>query len=214
MLITAIFDLDGTLADTLYDLADAVNYGLTKLGFPVHPYESYKKFVGNGVQKLCQRALPESKSEYTEDLMTFFTQYYNNHFLDKTCLYDGIKEVLTQLAQNNVTLAVATNKPQDFAVKIIEKLLSEFDFIKILGGCKERPQKPDPKIISDILNSIPSQDRIFMIGDSNVDIFTAKNSGINSIGCLWGFRTASELSDAGADFIAHVPNDITEFILR
>lgn len=126
----AIFDLDGTLADTLYDLADATNFALKKLGYPVHPYESYKKFVGNGVQKLCYRALPDDKKSDTEKLLEIFSGYYGKHFLDKTKLYDGMRETLSTLAENNVLLAVATNKPQNFARQIVNKLLPEFDFCK------------------------------------------------------------------------------------
>lgn len=209
----AIFDLDGTLADTLYDLADAVNYGLVQLGYPVHPYESYKMFVGNGVQKLCYRALPEGKKEETDKLLAIFTEYYNKHYLDKTDLYQGIKEALKKLSANGVKLAVATNKPHEFAVRIIEKLLPEFEFIKVLGGCSERPKKPDPKIIYDILSDISDESIVYMIGDSNVDILTAKNADIMSIGCIWGFRSHTELSEAGADLIAESPSDIADFLL-
>lgn len=209
----AIFDLDGTLADTLCDLADAVNYGLTQLGYPTHPYESYNIFVGNGVNKLCERALPDDKKNDTDRLLRIFTERYNSHFLDKTCLYDGIKETLTTLADNGVTLAVATNKPQEFAVQIVEKLLPEFEFVKILGGCAEREKKPSPDIILEILDELPIGTKAFMIGDSNVDIETAVNAGITSVGCVWGFRGRNELEKAGADFIAECPSDICDFIL-
>lgn len=210
----AIFDLDGTLADTLYDLADATNFALEKLGYPIHPYESYKKFVGNGVQKLCYRALPDDKKSDTEKLLEIFSGYYGKHFLDKTKLYDGMRETLSTLAENNVLLAVATNKPQNFARQIVNKLLPEFDFVKVLGGCSERPKKPDTAIINEILSGLTSDDKIFMIGDSNVDIQTAKNAGIFSIGCEWGFRGREELENAGADFIAEKSFDIANFILK
>lgn len=209
----AIFDLDGTLADTLCDLADAVNYGLAQLGYPTHPYESYKTFVGNGVKKLCERALPDDKKDDTDRLLKIFTERYNSHFLDKTCIYDGIKETLTALADNGVTLAVATNKPQEFAVQIVEKLLPEFEFVKILGGCAEHPKKPCPDIILEILDELPIGTKAFMIGDSNVDIQTAINAGICSVGCTWGFRSRLELETAGADYIASIPSDIPEFVL-
>ncbi len=213
-MITAIFDLDGTLADTLEDLADATNYGLEQLGYPTHPYESYKLFVGNGVKKLCERALPNDKKDNTERLLELFTERYNKHFLDKTCLYDGIRETLATLADNGITLAVATNKPQEFAVQIVEKLLPEFEFVKILGGCSDRPKKPCPDIILEILDELPIGTKAFMIGDSNVDIETAVNAGISSIGCIWGFRGENELSSAGADYIAETPSDIPGFIIR
>lgn len=213
-MITAIFDLDGTIADTIEDLADAVNYGLRKLGCPEHDINSYKQFVGNGAMKLCIRALPEGKKDMSEKLLDLFHEYYDVHYLDKTKLYDGIKDTLDVLAANGVTLAVATNKPQDAARKIVEKLLPDVDFIKVLGGCDERPKKPDSTVINEILNGLSEDNTVYMIGDSNVDIQTAKNCGILSIGCVWGFRGRTELEAAGADFIAEKAEDITKIILR
>lgn len=213
-MITAIFDLDGTIADTLYDLGDAVNYGLRQLECPEHPYESYKKFVGNGREKMCFRAVPNSKKEYTEKLCTLFSEYYEEHFLDKTALYSGISELMKTLSDNGVKLAVATNKPHEFAEKIVKKLLPDIEFEKVLGGCIERPKKPDPAIIRDILDGMPDDNTVYMIGDSNVDIKTAKNSGIISIGCTWGFRSREELESENADFIVDSANEIAEIILR
>lgn len=214
-MITAIFDLDGTIADTLYDLADAVNYGLRQLGYPEHEYEKYKFFVGNGVQKLCFRALPEDKKDDTEKLHGYFNEYYGEHFLDKTKLYDGMYETLKKLSENGVKLAIATNKPENFAVEIADALLSEFDFVKILGGCDYRPKKPDTAILVEIFAALPDKEnRVFMIGDSNVDIQVGKNAGVETIGCVWGFRGREELETAGADFIAETADDIVKFILE
>ena len=213
-MITAIFDLDGTIADTIGDLADAVNYGLRKLDCPEHNINSYKQFVGNGAMKLCIRALPEDKKDMAEELLHLFHQYYDIHYLDKTKLYDGIKDALEALADKDVTLAVATNKPQEAARKIVAKLLPDVDFIKVLGGCDERPKKPDSAIINEILSGLPEDNTVYMIGDSNVDIQTAKNCGLISIGCVWGFRGRAELEAEGADFIAETAEDITKIILR
>ena len=209
---TAIFDLDGTIADTIEDLADAVNCGLRKLNFPEHSIEAYKKFVGNGAMKLCFRALPDDKKDMSDELHALFIEYYNMHYLDKTKLYEGISNVMNTLSANGVTLAVATNKPQDVAREIIAKLLPDADFIKVLGGCNERPKKPAPDIINEILRELPEDNKVYMIGDSNVDIQTAKNCGLISIGCLWGFRGRQELEDAEADFIAEKAEDITKII--
>lgn len=211
---TAIFDLDGTIADTIEDLADAVNYGLRKLNCPEHDINSYKQFVGNGAMKLCFRALPEDKKDMTEKLHSFFREYYDIHYLDKTKLYDGISDVIRILSDNGVLLAVATNKPQDAARKIVAKLLPDVKFVKVLGGCDERPKKPDSAIINEILCGLPENNTVYMIGDSNVDIQTAKNCGITSIGCIWGFRGRQELESARADFIAEKAEDITKIILR
>jgi phosphoglycolate phosphatase len=210
---SAIFDLDGTLADTLADLSDAVNHGLRVLGCPEHDYETYRYFVGNGARKLCERALPEDRKEETGRLLDMFREYYNAHLLDKTALYDGISAMLARLSENGVILAVATNKPQDAARELVSVLLPDTEFAAVLGGCEERPKKPDPAVIREITDALPSCDKIFMIGDSNVDIMTAKNSGLVSVGCTWGFRGREELENAGADFIAETPADIADFIL-
>lgn len=207
----AVFDLDGTLADTLHDLADAVNYGLEQLGCPVHPYDSYRFFVGNGVQKLCERALPDERKADADKLLKLFTERYNAHFLDKTELYSGIRELLDTLVKNGVYLAVATNKPQDTARRIIAELLPDVPFVCVLGGCSEREKKPSPDIIFEITALLPDGCEVFMIGDSSVDIRTAQNAGITSIGCTWGFRPLKELTEAGADLIASSPADIAGF---
>lgn len=209
----AIFDLDGTIANSIQDLGNAVNHALRKMGYPEHDYTTYKKFVGNGAEKLCYRALPDDRKSDVKELHALFREYYSSHFLDSTHLYDGIKETMIKLMQSGVILAVATNKPQDFARKIIKKLLPDISFVKVLGGCDERPKKPDSAIINEILTSLPSCDKVFMIGDSNVDIQTAKNTGLISIGCTWGFRSKQELSDEGADYIIDTADEIAEIIL-
>lgn len=212
-MITAIFDLDGTIADTIYDLGDAVNRGLKELGCPVFSYEEYKKMVGNGARKLCERALPEDRKSEAGRLHELFRQNYAENYLCKTRLYDGIADTLAALDKAGTVLAVATNKPQDFAVSIIDKLLPEVDFLCVLGGVEDRPPKPDTAILVDILSRLPDEkNRVFMIGDSNVDIQTGRNAGIETIGCAWGFRGREELEKEGADYIAEAPADIVGFV--
>lgn len=213
-MITAVFDLDGTIANSIQDLACAVNHGLKILGYPEHDIETYKKFVGNGAKTLCFRALPDDKKSDADKLHGIFREYYKIHYLDNTKAYDGIKEAVELLAENGVTLAVATNKPQDVAREIVGKLLPSVSFYKILGGCEERPKKPDPAIIREILEGLPDENTVYMIGDSNVDMQTAKNASVTSIGCLWGFRTRDELVSEGADFTADSPADIAGIVLR
>ena len=211
---TAVFDLDGTIADTIYDLGDAVNYGLEKLGCPVHDYETYKKMVGNGAKTLCDRALPEDKKDKEQELRVLFREYYGSHYLDKTKLYDGIKETMEKLRDNGVVLAVATNKPEDVAREIIWELLPDIDFVKVLGGVDYRPVKPDSAVLVEIFAALPDvENHVYMIGDSNVDVQTAKNAGLDCIGCVWGFRGRQELESEGAEFIAEKPSDIAGIIL-
>ena len=217
----AIFDLDGTIADTICDLGDAVNYGLEKLGCPAPNYEAYKQMVGNGAKKLCFRALPEYKKDKAEELYIMFKEYYSHHYLDKTKLYDGMKETIEKLQNNGVILAVATNKPEDAAMKMIEKLLPDIDFLCVLGGSNKRLLKPDPAVILEIYDLLPDEEFcVYMIGDSNVDVMTACNADIGFIGCSWGFRGRDELETCIIEnrremcsFIAEKPSDIADFIL-
>ncbi len=213
-MIFAIFDLDGTIADTIADLGNAVNFGLRELGHPEHTYEQYKKMVGNGAPVLCKRALPEDFKHEADRLHELFREHYSAHYLDNTCLYDGIDAVMRELSAAGVRLAVATNKPQDFAREIVAKLLPDIRFEAVLGGCAERAKKPDRAIIDEILSPFGGDVTAYMIGDSNVDIQTAQNAGLRSVGCAWGFRGSEELVLAGADYIAQSPADICDFILR
>ena len=211
----AIFDMDGTIANTLFDLADATNSGLRQLGYPEHDYDSYRYFVGNGAVKLCERALPDDRKQDTQKLHQLFKEYYGAHYMDKTVLYEGIADMLKKLSESGVALAIATNKPQNFAVEIAKLLLPDIPFVSVLGGCEERPKKPDPAIIREIMRSLPeAPEKAFMIGDSNVDMETARNAGLIAIGCPWGFRGRDELESAGADFIPESPAQIAEIILR
>lgn len=213
-MITAVFDLDGTLANTLYDIGGAVNHGLEQLGCSVHDIEAYKKMVGNGARTLCLRALPEDKKDKAEELHRLFSEYYSEHYLDRTSLYDGIRELLAKLRDNGAVLAVATNKPERFAVEIVSELLPEFEFVRVLGSSDARPIKPDCAILVEIFAALPDvENHVYMIGDSNVDVRMAKNAGIECIGCTWGFRGRTELEAEGADYIAETPSDIAEIIL-
>ncbi|MDE7364675.1 MAG: HAD family hydrolase [Ruminococcus sp.] len=210
-----IFDLDGTIANSIQDLANAVNYGLKQLGYPEHDTEKYKQMVGNGAKKLCYRALPDDKKDDAEKLHAIFKAYYSEHYLDNTKIYDGIQKLIHNIFTYGRPVAVATNKPQDVARKIVEKLIPPIysKYITVLGSCDERARKPDPAIINEIVVKYPDfNDSVVMIGDSNVDIQTAKNAGVHSIGCTWGFRTREELEKEGAEFIVDSPEQIMDII--
>ena len=190
----AVFDLDGTIADTICDLGDAVNYGLGKLGCPTHDYAAYKQMVGNGAKKLCYTALPEDRKENAGELYLMFREYYSHHYLDKTRLYDGMRETLERLRDSGVILAVATNKPEDAAKDIVSALLPDIRFLCVLGGSEKRPLKPNPAVIREICSLLPDEEYcVDMIGDSSVDVMTAVNADIRFIGCAWGFRGRAEL---------------------
>ena len=211
----AIFDLDGTLINSVEDLANAVNHGLQELHFPVHPVEAYYHFVGNGVPKLCERALPPDVKDQADALLKRFNPYYTMHCLDCTKPYPGIFSALERLRDAGIQLAVATNKTQDFAEKIVSHIFGEKQFDCIQGGNARRPKKPSPEILLEIMQQCgTAPEHTVMIGDSDVDILTARNAGIDAVGCIWGFRGEEELREAGAKILAASPADLTRFLIK
>ena len=212
-----IFDLDGTLLDTLSDLAYSVNHALEKSGFPIHPIESYKYFAGNGINKLFERALPENqKTDQNITLLrSHFLPYYDEHNTVYTQPYEDIPELLKRLLSEGLKLAVASNKYHKATEKLIRQFFPEITFAAVLGQREGIPVKPDPAIVSEILEitGLSSSEAIY-IGDSGVDMQTASNSGIISIGVTWGFRSREELEGAGANFIANSTNEILKIIDR
>ena len=214
MIKLAVFDLDGTLCDTIEDLATSVNVALNTLGYPTHPTEAYKYMVGSGMKNLVYRALPEDKREDTEveKAKELMLDHYKDHFADKTYAYKGIPVLLENLRKDEIHIAVCTNKAHDMAVKVLDKLFpAAFDIV--IGKSESRPLKPDPFSVNEIIErfgTTPSE--TVFIGDSGVDMITAKNSKTISIGVLWGFRDEKELKENGALHIAKTPNDIYEII--
>lgn len=209
----AIFDLDGTLINSIQDIANAVNYGLEKLNLPTHDTKSYYDFVGDGADTLCERALPENKAEKKDELYKIFAEYYNAHYLDETVVYKQIYEVLDTLTKNNVKLAVASNKPHNFTVKITKHFFKDI-FSEIVGHSDIINPKPDPQIVNTIIKNL-NQDfsSVFMIGDSNIDINTAQNANINSIACTWGFQSLELLKKENPDYIINNPVEILDIII-
>lgn len=213
---TIIFDLDGTLLDTLADLADSANYTMEQMGYQTYPLESYRYFVGNGVPKLLERCLPEDKrtEENISAARKLFSEYYNIHFADKTRPYDGVNELLENLKKSGVKMAVASNKSDEFTQSIVKRFFGNvFDIVQ--GGKADVPKKPAPDIafgIMERLGAVP--ENTYFAGDSNVDMYTAKNARLTAIGCLWGFRTKEELLDSGANFLAEKSSDIYDIIIK
>lgn len=209
-----IFDLDGTLCDTICDLADAVNFSLKKMGYPIHSLEAIKGFVGNGIKNLIIRSMPESErvEEKIEETKKFFFEYYKVHFADKTAAYDGIVETVNTLKEKGIKLAVCTNKEDTMAKAVVKKLFGD-TFSLVLGQGDKFPLKPNPDSSYYIMETIGAkkEDTVF-IGDSDVDIKTAKNAGLKSIGVSWGFREVQELIDNGCDHLAKNPSDIIKLL--
>lgn len=211
-----IFDLDGTILNTLEDLAAATNWVCVQHGWPVHELEEYKYFVGNGAAKLLERVVPdgvELTDALRHQLMEEFTGRYNAHKEDKTTVYPGMPEALKRLKEAGLTLAVLSNKPHGAAFPVVERYYpGVFHFVQ--GAVDGLPVKPDPTLLHRLMGELGATptDTLF-VGDSNVDIRTAKNGGLTGCGVLWGFRTRAELEAEGADFIAATPDKLVELIL-
>lgn len=211
-----IFDLDGTLVNSIYDLADAVNSSLEEFGYPVHEVSEYYHFVGNGTVKLCERALPESNRSEDEimRLHTAFADRYNKCCTNKTKIYEGIIPLLESLKAEGVKCAVASNKTDRFVKYIVSELFPSGLFDMVVGKKEGVPTKPDPQIILDIIGSFGyEKSGCLMVGDSDVDVVTAHNGGIECVGCSWGFRGAEELVSTGADYIVNKPQEIIKYCI-
>lgn len=213
----AIFDLDGTLINTIGDLGESVSYALKVLGLPVRTMEEYTNFVGNGTMKLIERSLPEiyrNDSEMIVKAHDLFSQYYSEHYADMSCVYDGITKALDELKKRGISLCVLTNKPDGFAKLIISKFFRDDVFDTVIGAREGVPKKPDPAAEKEIIEAIGScQSHAIHIGDSDVDVLTAHNAGIRCVGCSWGFRTRESLVAAGADYIADKPEELVDAVV-
>lgn len=214
MIKAVLFDLDGTLVNSLADLAASTNYALEQYGFPTHNVEKYKYFVGNGMQKLIERVLPEDKRDIDTKQKVFdcFINHYRKHYADKTVAYDGIFELLESIKNKGIKIAVITNKAHEMAETIIDNIFG--DMFEIVFGKKEGyPPKPEPSLTLKLISDLGvTSSECMLIGDSGVDIETAKNAKLVSVGVLWGFRTRDELASKGADYIVSEPTEIIEIL--
>ena len=212
-----IFDLDGTLINTIDDLGQACNHALSACGFPTHKIEDYPRLVGNGINKLIERALPEEhRNEATVlRLREHFVPFYDQHNCDLTRPYDGIPELLQTLKAAGHTLAVASNKYQAATEKIVAHFFpNTFDIV--LGEREGVPRKPDPQIVWDILASLPStinhKPSTLYVGDSLVDAATAKAANLPFVACTWGFCTKEQLLTVTPDHMVNHPHEILTLI--
>jgi len=209
-----IFDLDGTLIDSLEDIADAMNYTLAEFGFPTHDYDAYRYFVGNGLMNLVKASLPQSALENQPMLQLCFEMMidrYQKCLLHKTRLYPGIRELLDMLVSKNIKMAVLSNKADKLTQQICAILLKKWPFDVVMGATEDFPRKPYPDsslFIAKKLNLSP--ENIIYMGDSNVDMKTANAAGMFPVGVTWGFRTREELQEAGAQLIIDEPLELIE----
>lgn len=213
----AIFDLDGTLLNTIGDLADAVDYVMRSRNLPEHTNAEYRQMVGGGIKRLVERALPEELStneQYVEECVMQFRRYYVDNIDRHTVPYEGMPELLHKLQSMGMKLAVASNKFQHGTDRLVAKFFGDIEFVAVEGNREGAPLKPDPAIIHNILRKagIEGNDAV-MIGDSGIDIRTAAAAGIDSIGVSWGFRFADELYEAGATNVATTMEELERELL-
>jgi len=206
-----IFDLDGTLLNTIADLANSTNYALSQLGFPTHEVEKYNFMVGNGVNKLFERALPEGykTEEYVLRVRSLFVPYYDKHNADESQPYSGIVELLEFLQSKNIRIAVASNKYQSATEKLVAHYFPNIQFVAVFGQREGIKVKPDPTIVDDILKIAKiDKGEVLYVGDSGVDMQTAKNAGVDACGVTWGFRPKDELAAFSPKHIVDAPKDL------
>jgi len=209
----AIFDLDGTLLNTLDDLADSTNYIMRQFGYPERTVEEVRKFVGNGIRKLLERSAPKGTlPEEIDRMFVQFKEHYGAHCADKTKPYDGIMELLNALKKQGVKLAVVSNKA-DYAVKALcEQYFPEY-FDVAVGERVGIARKPAPDTVHEVLKNLQMEkSQAVYIGDSEVDVQTAKNAELNCIAVDWGFRDKKVLKEAGAETIVSTPEILFNYL--
>lgn len=211
-----IFDLDGTLLNTIGDLAASVDYVMRSRNLPEHSDAEYRQMVGGGIKRLVERALPASlatNEAYVEECVAQFRRYYVENIDRHTHPYEGMPALLHRLQRCGVKVAVASNKFQHGTERLVAKFFSDIEFVAIEGNREGAPLKPDPQIVKNIMAiaDVPAE-RTIMVGDSGIDIRTATAAGIASVGVAWGFRFAEELYDAGATKVASTISELEELL--
>jgi len=212
-----VFDLDGTLLNTLADLANAVNRALLHFDFPGHEKDAYRYFVGDGAKMLIKRALPETHrdNKYIEKCLNIFKKEYEKNWNDKTRLYPGIADLLDSLGSHGIKMAILSNKPHAFTQKCVKHYLSKWEFDVVMGQQESFPAKPDPSGALYIARQMKIEPASFCYaGDSAVDMKTARAAGMFPIGVLWGFRPLEELKANGAELLVNEPSRIVQYCLN
>lgn len=199
-----IFDLDGTLLDTIADLAAACNAILERRDLPTYTLEEYRGFVGSGIMRLVERIIPEEMrtKEFVREMRGEFLEYYFENIAVGTKIYPGVSKLLAKLQKEGVAMAVASNKFHEGTRKLVAHYFPEIHFEVVLGQRRDVPLKPNPQIVRDILNiTAYTAENTLFVGDSGIDIETAKAANVESVGVTWGFRSRAELEEYGADYV-------------
>ena len=206
-----LFDMDGTLMDTLQDITDSVNYGMREKGYPEKSREEVRLAVGNGVVKLVENLLPEISPEERDEFLEIFRPYYAIHAMDQSAPYEGLPAVLKKLGEEGYVCGIVSNKPHEATSEIGKEFFPDFPLA--LGQREDIPRKPNPDPIEFALKTLGgTKAECIYIGDSEVDVKTALNAAVPCIGVTWGFRDESVLIEAGAKHLAHTPAELYERI--
>lgn len=204
-----VFDLDGTIADTLADIGAAMNHVLEEEGLPVHPLADYRRFVGMGARELVHQAA----GTFDERLLAAFRARYVDHLVDQTRPYPGVDALLADLARRGVPLAVLSNKPHRFTTRIVDALFSGVPFVAVFGEREGVPKKPDPTALLEIadLFALPPSECV-LVGDSEIDVHTARAASMRAVAVTWGFRDRADLVRAGPHAIAETAEELARVL--
>ncbi len=210
----AIFDLDGTLIDSLPDIEYYVNQTLEKFGYQRRSYTDVRKFIGNGARNLVKDCIGEEiSSELLDERLAYYNRVYTSSGSPRTKVYDGVKELLYSLKEKGFKIAVLTNKPQETTDNVMQNYFGDVEFDMVVGYSEGRKRKPDKTETLNIINKLNSTiDETYFIGDGETDCLTAKNAGVKSISVLWGYRDKEFLQSFGAKVFAYSPSDLLDLI--
>lgn len=208
-----VFDLDGTLLDTLDDLADCCNYAIAQFGVEPIDKQRYRQLIGQGVHYLCEHALGPDKAHHTEAAIKLHMSRYKQHMYDQSGPYPGVMAMLETLQQRDVKLGILSNKPDASTNEMVQHLFSDFQFDAIWGHREGYPPKPDATSAKALIASIDvTSDRVIYVGDTKVDMLTGKAAGFTTVGVTWGFRDEAELRENGANHIIHHPSELIALV--
>lgn len=212
-----IFDLDGTLLDTLEDIANSTNFALSQFNFPQHTLTEYCNFIGNGLVKLIERSLPENQrsADVISMVKNEFIKHYFAHAEELTKAFPGITDLLDKLQKENFKLAIASNKTHPATASLAKRFFADIRFTDVFGQREGHPVKPNPAILEEIIqNANVRKKEVLYVGDSGVDVATAQNAGVDFVGVLWGFRPRRELEDLGASAFVATADELYHIIIN
>ena len=209
-----IFDLDGTLLDTIDDIADSMNDVLKQYCHPIFTSEEYKLKIGGGFKNLALNSFPKGTLEkIINESIELFANMYDKRYMNKSKPYEGIDELLDILVDKDIKLGVNSNKRNDYTNNLVNNFFQKIPFVAVYGECKDIPTKPDPTLVLKITKAMDLKpEEILYVGDTNTDMMTAGNAGVDSVGVLWGFRSYEELNKYGAKYIISKPEELLDII--